>query len=68
MAFSANQRLINADQIQSRARECHNNIGKYPDARVTIRLSQEALMSASLDWIALSRNIWIKSSVTVSPA
>ena len=49
MAKSANQKLINADQTQSRAGECDNNISKYPDARVTIRLSQESLVSGSLD-------------------
>lgn len=47
LPISANQKLVITNQTKSRAKECHNDIGKYPDARVTIRISQESLLSSS---------------------
>ena len=44
----ANQKRVHTNQTKSRAKECHNDIGKYPDARVTIRISQESLSLSCL--------------------
>ena len=47
LPISANQKLVNTNQTRSRAKECHNDIGKYPDARATIIQSAVGYLSRS---------------------